>query len=41
LYAANADGDDVVVYFDESRSEELGRIHGLRQQVEKSEAGPH
>jgi 5-methyltetrahydrofolate--homocysteine methyltransferase len=41
LFAANADGDDVVVYCDESRSEELGRIHGLRQQVEKSEAGPH
>src|SRR5439155_7323313 len=31
----NADGDDIVVYTDESRSREWQRFHGLRQQWER------
>jgi 5-methyltetrahydrofolate--homocysteine methyltransferase len=41
LWPANADGDDVVLFSDETRSQELGRIHGLRQQVEKRGKAPH
>ncbi|HEY8568865.1 vitamin B12 dependent-methionine synthase activation domain-containing protein, partial [Microbulbifer sp.] len=35
LWPANSDGDDIVVYTDESRSEELARLHQMRQQVQK------
>ncbi|WP_428821133.1 methionine synthase [Microbulbifer sp. MCCC 1A16149] len=35
LWPANADGDDIIVYTDESRSEELARLHQMRQQVQK------
>ncbi|WP_295798335.1 methionine synthase [uncultured Microbulbifer sp.] len=35
LWPANADGDDIVVYSDESRSEEIARLHQMRQQVQK------
>jgi len=35
LWPANSDGDDVIVYRDESRSEELARLHQMRQQVQK------
>ncbi len=34
-WPANADGDDVVLYTDESRKTELQRFHMLRQQTEK------
>jgi len=37
FWPANADGDDIVVWTDESRSKELGRFHTLRQQMAKSE----
>lgn len=33
LWPANADGDDIVLYTDESRSDELDRFHMLRQQA--------
>ena len=33
---ANADGDDIVLYADESRDQELARLHTLRQQMAKS-----
>ncbi|WP_439651626.1 methionine synthase [Microbulbifer elongatus] len=35
LWPANADGDDIVVYTDESRSSERARLHQIRQQVQK------
>ncbi|MCH9690448.1 MAG: methionine synthase [Gammaproteobacteria bacterium] len=35
LWPANSDGDDIVVYKDEQRNEELARLHQLRQQVQK------
>jgi 5-methyltetrahydrofolate--homocysteine methyltransferase len=36
FWPANADGDDVVLYTDESRKTELARLHTLRQQMLKS-----
>jgi 5-methyltetrahydrofolate--homocysteine methyltransferase len=36
FWPANADGDDIVVYADDSRTAELGRLHTLRQQMAKS-----
>jgi len=36
FWPANADGDDVVVYEDETRTTELARFHTLRQQMSKS-----
>jgi len=36
LFPANSVGDDVVIYTDESRAEELTRLHHLRQQRSKS-----
>ncbi len=38
LWPANADGDDIVLYEDESRQKEAGRFYHLRQQ-EKKKAG--
>ncbi|SDZ83505.1 methionine synthase [Microbulbifer marinus] len=35
LWPANSDGDDIIVYKDESRSEELARLHHMRQQIQK------
>ena len=35
FFPANAAGDDVVIFTDESRSAELGRVHTLRQQWER------
>lgn len=32
IFPAASDGDDIVVFSDESREEEIGRIHGLREQ---------
>ncbi|MFN3571915.1 MAG: methionine synthase [Phenylobacterium sp.] len=37
FWPANADGDDVVVYADESRVTELARFHTLRQQIAKAD----
>jgi 5-methyltetrahydrofolate--homocysteine methyltransferase len=37
LWPANADGDDIVVWTDESRTVERARLHTLRQQMAKSE----
>ena len=36
FWAAGADGDDLVLYADESRSTELARLHTLRQQMDKA-----
>ena len=35
FFPANADGDDIVLYTDDSRTKELGRVHTLRQQWER------
>jgi 5-methyltetrahydrofolate--homocysteine methyltransferase len=37
LWPANADGDDIVLFTDETRAEELARLHTLRQQMPKGE----
>jgi 5-methyltetrahydrofolate--homocysteine methyltransferase len=36
FWPANSDGDDIVLYADESRQTELARFHSLRQQMAKS-----
>jgi 5-methyltetrahydrofolate--homocysteine methyltransferase len=36
FWPANRDGDDVVVWKDEARSQEIARFHTLRQQMEKT-----
>ncbi|WP_029653411.1 methionine synthase [Marinobacter daepoensis] len=40
FWPANRRGDDVVVYTDESRTEERGTLHHLRQQDEKAPGKP-
>lgn len=37
FWPANADGDDVVLYADDSRSKKIATLHTLRQQLEKRE----
>ena len=37
LFPANRDGEDIIVYSDESRTKEVVRFHGLRQQMKKPE----
>jgi 5-methyltetrahydrofolate--homocysteine methyltransferase len=37
FWPANADGDDIVLYTDDSRGTELARLFGLRQQMHKRE----
>ncbi|MBD3422376.1 MAG: methionine synthase [Chitinivibrionales bacterium] len=41
LYPANADGDDIEVYTDESRAALLTRVHCLRQQTAKQPGKPN
>jgi len=38
FWPANSDGDDVVVYTDETRTTELARFHTLRQQMAKDKS---
>lgn len=35
FWPANSCGDDIILYQDENREKELGRLHGLRQQIAK------
>ena len=37
FWPAQADGDDIVVYADETRSAERARLHGIRQQATKTD----
>jgi len=37
LWPANADGDDIIVWSDETRTRERARLHTLRQQMAKGE----
>ncbi len=41
FWPANARGDDIVVWADESRTIELARLHGLRQQMDKAAGKPN
>jgi len=41
FWPARADGDDIAVYADESRSDEIARFHTLRQQIKKSNGKPN
>ena len=41
FWPANAVGDDIVVWSDETRSDELARFHTLRQQIAKSNGKPN
>ena len=38
FWPANRDGDDVVLWSDETRTSELARLHTLRQQIDKGDA---
>jgi 5-methyltetrahydrofolate--homocysteine methyltransferase len=37
LFPANSEGEDILVYADEARTEVVARFHGLRQQMKKPE----
>lgn len=41
FWPAQALGDDIAVYADESRAEEIARFHTLRQQIKKSNGKPN
>ncbi len=41
FWPANADGDDIVVWADETRTVEIARFHTLRQQIKKSNGKPN
>jgi 5-methyltetrahydrofolate--homocysteine methyltransferase len=41
FFPANADGDDIIVWNDESRSRERCRFHTLRQQLKKDSGKPN
>ncbi|HZZ31262.1 MAG TPA: methionine synthase [Phenylobacterium sp.] len=38
FWPANSDGDDIVLYTDETRTTELARLHSLRQQMAKDKS---
>ena len=41
FWPANADGDDIVLYTDETRETEIARLHTLRQQMARTEGKPN
>jgi len=41
IWPANSDGDDILVYADESRKEPIGTFYGLRQQEQKETNDPY
>lgn len=41
IWPANADGDDIVLYKDETRQKEVGRFYHLRQQEAKKPGSPN
>jgi 5-methyltetrahydrofolate--homocysteine methyltransferase len=41
FWPANSDGDDIVLYTDDTRSTELARLYTLRQQMLKTEGKPN
>jgi 5-methyltetrahydrofolate--homocysteine methyltransferase len=38
FWPANSDGDDIILYTDETRTTELARLHSLRQQMTKTQS---
>jgi 5-methyltetrahydrofolate--homocysteine methyltransferase len=41
FFPANSDGDDIIIWSDESRSVERARLHTLRQQIQKDSGKPN
>jgi 5-methyltetrahydrofolate--homocysteine methyltransferase len=41
LFAASSEGDDIILYADDSRTDELARLHTLRQQTQKAKGKPN
>ncbi|PZO40230.1 MAG: methionine synthase [Alphaproteobacteria bacterium] len=41
FWPAQAEGDDIIVFEDETRSQELARFHTLRQQIKKANGKPN
>ncbi len=41
IWPANSDGDDIVLYEDETKTKERGRFYHLRQQEKKKEGSPN
>ncbi|NBB63638.1 methionine synthase [Pseudomonas sp. ODNR1LW] len=41
FWPARADGDDIIVFADETRDAEIARFHTLRQQIKKSNGKPN
>lgn len=41
IWPSNADGDDIVIFEDETRTKEIGRFYHLRQQEEKKGGSPN
>ena len=41
IWPSNADGDDIVIFEDETRTKEIGRFYHLRQQELKKEGSPN
>ncbi len=41
LFPANSQGDDIIIYADETRTEEVSVFHTLRQQSEKPDGDPN
>ena len=41
FWPANRRGDDIVIWADETRTTELARLHGLRQQMDKTNGKPN
>lgn len=41
FFPANAEGDDILLYEDEERKKVRGRVHGLRQQMARSDGEPN
>jgi 5-methyltetrahydrofolate--homocysteine methyltransferase len=41
FFPANADGDDILLYEDDNRKKVRARVHGLRQQMSRSDGEPN
>jgi 5-methyltetrahydrofolate--homocysteine methyltransferase len=41
FFPANSDGDDIIIWSDESRTMERARLHTLRQQIQKDSGKPN
>jgi 5-methyltetrahydrofolate--homocysteine methyltransferase len=41
FFPANAEGDDILLYEDDSRKKVMGRVHGLRQQMARTDGEPN